>query len=81
MTAKQLIEKHNLNQAQAAKLLGLSQPAISLYASKMRGQALSVEGDAEIEKLVDALASFLAEDNLSYKEFIPKFCEIWKSVV
>ncbi len=80
MTAKQLIEKHNLNQAQAAKLLGLSQPAISLYASKMRGQALSVEGDAEIEKLVDALASFLAEDNLSYKEFIPKFCEICRTI-
>lgn len=80
MTAKQLIEKYNLNQAQAAKLLGLSQPAISLYASKMRGQALSVEGDAEIEKLVDAFASFLAEDSPSSKEFISKFCEICRTI-
>ena len=79
-TSKQLMEKHNLNQAQAAKLLGLSQPAISLYARKMRGKALDLEEDAEIAKLVSNLASSLAEGNLSHKEFIPKFCEICRTI-
>jgi predicted transcriptional regulator len=74
------MEKHNLNQAQAAKLLGLSQPAISLYARKMRGKALDLEEDAEIAKLVSNLASSLAEGNLSHKEYIPKFCEICRTI-
>lgn len=80
MIAKQLMEKHGLNQAQAAKLLGLSQPAISLYSHKMRGTALNIENDQEITRIANALASSLAHENLSHKEFIPRFCEICRTI-
>jgi len=80
MTAKQLMEKHSLNQAQAARLLGLSQPAISLYSRRMRGKALNIQEDEKIVNIVNALASSLAEDHLTHKEFIPRFCEICRTI-
>jgi len=80
MMAKQLMAKHGLNQEQAAKLLGVSQPAISLYSRRMRGKAIDIGRDAEITKLVESLATSLAESGMSHKEFIPRFCEICRII-
>jgi predicted transcriptional regulator len=80
MIAQDLMTKHNLKQADAAKLLGVSQPAISLYYRKMRGKAIDLENDVEIEKLLENLADFLAEGGLSHKDFISKFCEICRTI-
>jgi predicted transcriptional regulator len=77
--AKQLMTKHDLKQIEAAKLLGVSQPAISLYNRKMRGKALDLEKDKEIRKLIEDLADSLANRNLSHKDFTLKFCEICKA--
>ncbi len=74
--AKQLMAKHCLKQMEAAKLLGVSQPAISLYNKKMRGKALDLEKDKEIKMLIDGLADALAKKGLSHKDFTLKFCEI-----
>jgi predicted transcriptional regulator len=80
MTAKQLMKEHGLKQAEAAKLLGLSQPAISLYNRKIRGQALNLENDREVTKLIEKLADSLAKGGLSYKDSIPRFCEICRTI-
>jgi len=80
MVAKELMAKHNLKQAEAAKLLGVSQPAISLYYRKMRGKAIDLENDIEIGKLMENLADSLAEGGLSHKDFISKFCEICRII-
>ncbi|MEM2911894.1 MAG: hypothetical protein QW146_05250 [Candidatus Bathyarchaeia archaeon] len=77
--AKELITKHGFKQVEAAKLLGVSQPAISLYNRKIRGKALDLEKDKEIKKLIDGLAHSLAEKSLNQKEFILKFCEICRT--
>jgi predicted transcriptional regulator len=77
--AKYLMAKHGLKQMEAAKLLGVSQPAISLYNRKMRGKALDLEKDEEIRGLVEGLADSLAEGGLSHKDFTLKFCEICKA--
>ncbi|PMB74030.1 hypothetical protein C0199_01670 [Candidatus Bathyarchaeota archaeon] len=74
--ARQLMTKHGLKQIEAAKLLGVSQPAISLYNKKMRGKALDLEKDKEIKRLIEELANSLAKEGLSYKDFTLKFCEI-----
>jgi len=76
MIAKELMTKYNLKQAEAAKLLGVSQPAISLYYRKIRGKAIDLENDYDIIKLIESLAASLAKGNLAHKEFIPMFCEI-----
>ncbi|MEM2319009.1 MAG: hypothetical protein QW142_06315 [Candidatus Bathyarchaeia archaeon] len=77
--AKQLMTKHGLKQVEAARLLGVSQPAISLYNRKMRGKALDLEKDKTIEKLIEELADALAKGGVSHKDFTLKFCEICKA--
>jgi len=80
MIAKELMVKHGLKQAEAAKILGVSQPAISLYYRKIRGKAVDLENDVEVIKLIEDLATTLAEGNLSHKDFIPMFCEICRTI-
>jgi predicted transcriptional regulator len=80
MIAKQLVTKHNLKQAEAAELLGVSQPAISLYSRKIRGKAINLERDQDVKILVERLANTIAEKNLPRKEFIVKFCEICRTI-
>ena len=77
--AKQLMTKHGLKQMEVAKLLGVSQPAISLYNRKMRGKALDLEKDREIGRLIEDFAGSLASRNLSHREFTLKFCEICRA--
>lgn len=77
--AKELMTKHGFKQLEAAKLLGLSQPAISLYTRKMRGKAIDLEKDREIKKRIEEFADALAEKRLAQKEFILKFCEICRA--
>jgi len=76
--AKELITRHGFKQVEVAKLLGISQPAISLYNRKMRGKALDLEMDEEIKTLIVNMADALAENRLSQKSFISRFCEICK---
>jgi predicted transcriptional regulator len=77
--AKELMTKHDLKQAQAARLLGVSQPAISLYCREIRGKAIDLESDPEITKLVEELATSLTKV-MSRKDFIVKFCEICRTL-
>jgi predicted transcriptional regulator len=79
MIAKTLTTKHNLKQIEAAKLLGISQPAISLYDRKMRGKAMNLEKNPEITKLIENLADALVRGDLTHKDFIKRFCEICKA--
>jgi len=80
MIAKELTTKYDLKQTEAAKLLGVSQPAISLYYRKIRGKAIDLEKDPEIIKLIENLAASLAKGNLTHKSFIQMFCEICKTI-
>jgi len=74
--AKEIMTKYNLKQAETAKLLGVSQPAISLYYRKIRGKAIDLEKDPDIMNLIENLAASLAKGNLAHKDFIVMFCEI-----
>jgi predicted transcriptional regulator len=78
--AKELMTKHGLKQAEAATLLGVSQPAVSLYCRKIRGRAIDLENDREVTTLIEALATSLAKGDLSHKDFIPTLCEICRTI-
>lgn len=80
MVANELMSRHNLNQAEAAKLLGISQPAVSLYQQKLRGNSLDLEGDVEIKSLVTKHAEFLVNGNPSYTDRLNSFCEICSAI-
>lgn len=80
MIAEELTTNHKLKQAEAARLLGVSQPAISLYHRKSRGKAISLTGDSDIMNLVVEIANSLSTEGLSHRDFIPMFCKICKAI-
>jgi predicted transcriptional regulator len=80
MVAKELMAKHQLKQTQVAKMLRVSQPAISLYCRKIRGRAIDLENDEDIGKQVRSVAETLAKKGLARRDLIPKYCEICKTV-
>jgi predicted transcriptional regulator len=80
MIATQLTERHNLKQAEAAKLLDISQPAISLYQAKLRGTSLNLESDPDITALVTEHADYLVKGTAAQKEKLGSFCSICKTL-
>jgi len=80
MVANELTSKHNLKQAEAAKLLGISQPAISLYQQKLRGNSIDLGTDPEISALVAQHATTLTNGNFSNNDMLLSFCRICKTI-
>jgi len=80
MVAKELMAVDGLRQVDVAKLLRVSQPAISLYGRNLRGRAIDFENDEHIKRLVSDMAKSLAEDNLSRRDLILRYCGICKVV-
>jgi predicted transcriptional regulator len=80
MIATELTTKHNLNQAQAAKLLGISQPAISLYQKKLRGNSLDMWNDPDIMSSVGKQAELLANGGTDAKNNLAWFCAVCKTL-
>ena len=60
--ARQIVEKHGFNEQETARLLGLSQSAVSRYISKERGNLLAIEGTTEILALIDQMVLFLIKE-------------------
>ena len=61
MLTNELMSKYNLRQVEAAKLLGISQPTISLYQKKLCETAINLENDTEITALVAKHADYLVK--------------------
>ena len=80
MIANELTERHKLKQAEAARLLDMSQPAISLYQAKLRGTALNLESDPEITALITRHADYLVKGTIAQKEKLLSFCGICKTL-
>jgi predicted transcriptional regulator len=80
MLAKELMTQHGLKQTEVAKLLGISQPAISLYNKKVRGKAIDIENDKDVRILIESFAASLVEQHVSRKDFISLFCEVCRTI-
>jgi predicted transcriptional regulator len=80
MLAKELMANYRLKQTEVAEMLRVSQPAISLYCRSIRGRAIDLENDEDIGNLVNNFARALAENKLSRRDLIPKYCEICKTI-
>lgn len=82
MIAKELIEKHDFTQVEAAKRLGISQAAISWYLAKKRGHAdkkgyriTYVERSQEVKDLIHYISEKIASEvATSSEEMTRKFC-------
>jgi predicted transcriptional regulator len=79
--AKELIEKYNFTQVEAAKRLGTTQAAISQYMTSKRGHR-RIPNYEEMAPLVQNTAAKAAERiataKMTRKEFSTSFCELCK---
>lgn len=80
MIARELTTRHQLKQVDAAKLLGVSQPAISLYYRSRRGKAIDLENDPSVKTLVAQTADSLVENRLSRTDLILMYCKICRTI-
>jgi predicted transcriptional regulator len=80
MIAKELMANYGLRQVEAAKLLGVSQPAISLYCRKIRGKAIDLENDCDVKRLVTNMSESLAKGASSHRDLIVMYCGVCRAV-
>lgn len=78
--ARQIVEKHGLNEQEAAKLLGLSQSAVSRYISKERGNLLTIEGSTDVLALIDQMVLSLIKEPNNRSEVLRLFCQTCQSI-
>lgn len=81
--AKELVKKYGYTQEQAAKKLGMTQPAISQYLSSKRG-CKGIANYDEVAPLVNAAAVKVAESvaktGMSPEEFSDSFCDLCRTL-
>ncbi len=78
--ARQIVEKHGLNEQQTAELLGLSQSAVSRYISKERGNLLEINGSSEVLALIEQMVTSLIKDPNNKTEVLTLFCQICTAI-
>lgn len=81
LIAKNLIEKYNLTQEDAARKLGVTQGAISQYKRAIRGKKIKLfQKDEEIMQSIENLSSALAHNSLDPSQTMLKICEICQKI-
>jgi len=60
LIVRRLVEEHDMTQQEAAKLLGVTQPAVSKYLHQKRGAAIRLGGIKEIEQATNEIADMVS---------------------
>jgi len=82
VVAERLISS-GMTQSVAARIMGVTQPAVNYYVKSKRGHRLSqmLKKDDEISRLIDQLADALKNGEASEKDVKKAICEICKLAV
>jgi excisionase family DNA binding protein len=59
LIVKRLVEDHGMTQQEAAKLLGVTQPAVSKYLHEKRGAAIRLGGIKQIDQATSEIAEMV----------------------
>ncbi len=76
LVAKELVNRYKLRQIDVAKMLGVTQAAVSQYLRGARGNMIDLKEDREIMEIVNRIATGLANKDLTKKELSLLVCEI-----
>jgi len=60
LIVKRLVEDHGMTQQEAARLLGVTQPAVSKYLHEKRGAAIRLTGIREIDQATTEIAEMVS---------------------
>jgi uncharacterized protein len=73
--AQNLIEKHDMNQIEAARVLGVTQSAISKYNNKVRGTTIPLENVPQVQILTDQMITLLMATPVQQTDVMRLFCQ------
>lgn len=80
LLAKSLIENHNLTQREAARRLGMTQPAMSQYTNKLRGYRGKVLKESnEVSEWVNKISETVSQKEEPL-EIEKKLCSICRKI-
>ena len=72
LIVKRLVEDHGMTQQEAAKLLGVTQPAVSKYLHEKRGAAIRLTGIREIDQATTEIAELVSSQKAKPIEIMSK---------
>ena len=79
--ARELVESYDLKQDEVAKILGITQSAVSKYTSHVRGSLLKIDRIKEIRPLLAEIVTLAAtEKDVPRKKLLDKFCQTCQAV-
>jgi len=78
--ATELTQSYNMKQNDVAKLLGITQTAVSKYTSHVRGATLKIDQTEEIQSMMKKIANQLANGEIKRQDLVIKFCGVCETV-
>ena len=72
LIVKRLVEDHGMTQQEAAKLLGVTQPAVSKYLHEKRGTAIRLSGIKQIDQATSEIAEMVTSHKTEPVEVMSK---------
>jgi len=76
MVVRRLVDKHGMTQQEAARLLGITQPAVSKYMHKKRGIAIRLEGVSYVDEAANKIAALLVSGKAGKVQIMSKMNEV-----
>jgi len=81
MVARQMTKEYKMPQKKVARLLGVSQPAISQYKRDLRGYRSSIfKNNPGLRSMVNRIAEGLASGEIRDAQSTISFCELCKAI-
>lgn len=78
--AKSLVADFKLTQVEAAKILGLTQAAVSQYVTSKRGYKLRITKSSAAARSIKKTAKELSQERLSEADLQKRLCEICRMI-
>jgi predicted transcriptional regulator len=72
LIVRRLVEDHGMTQQEAAKLLGVTQPAVSKYLHLKRGAAIRLHGIKQIDQATNEIAEMVSSRKVQPIEVMSK---------
>ena len=72
LVVKRLVEERGMTQQEAAKLLGVTQPAVSKYLHEKRGAAIKLKGIKEIDEATGEIAELVSSQKVPQIEVMSR---------
>ena len=78
--AKELTRSYDLKQTDVAKLLGITQTAVSKYTRHVRGTVIHVEKIDEVQVIVKEICASLVSKDMPRNELVRQFCTACRAI-